>query len=554
MSDSRPRIRITYLGLLLPLFLAACGGTGADGGSENKSVGVGDSSIPLTGDYALLAWNDLGMHCMDGKDYSVFSILPPYNNLIAQLVDRRTGGTVSEGVTLTYQAAFDGSGSINSYSAGKVNFWRYAAQLYGAPPTLPDDMGLAGFPMASATPAALEWNPTHDWHEAEGIPITPYDDSMRKRYYPMVEVVARADAGGERLASVRVVLPVSDEMSCRSCHASGSGSAARPAGGWVSDPDPERDWKRNILRLHDERKSTDLLASADGGTPVLCASCHGSNALPGTGTPGVSPLTRAVHARHATVIDPASGRTLDAVDNRSACYACHPGSETKCLRGAMGNATDTGGNDLMTCQGCHGNMTAVGSADREGWLQEPTCQACHFDAERRLTVFDAGGQMREPSDRRFATDPDTPAAGYSLYRFSTGHGGIQCEGCHGATHAVYPSAETNDNELAESLQGHAGTITECEVCHRSVPFTADRGPHGMHTTGNRWVSGHEDIAERDHLQCAYCHGSDYRGTALSETKVPRSFRVEDRARSFPAGHRFGCYDCHNGPNGGEGGD
>ena len=33
------------------------------------------------GKYTLVAWNDLGMHCVDGKDYSVFSILPPYNNL-----------------------------------------------------------------------------------------------------------------------------------------------------------------------------------------------------------------------------------------------------------------------------------------------------------------------------------------------------------------------------------------------------------------------------------------------------------------------------------------
>nr|HQC73237.1 hypothetical protein [Candidatus Competibacteraceae bacterium] len=30
--------------------------------------------------FSVVAWNDLGMHCMDA-DYSVFSILPPYNNL-----------------------------------------------------------------------------------------------------------------------------------------------------------------------------------------------------------------------------------------------------------------------------------------------------------------------------------------------------------------------------------------------------------------------------------------------------------------------------------------
>ena len=32
----------------------------------------------------LLGWNNLGMHCMD-SDYSVFSVLPPYNTIEAQL-------------------------------------------------------------------------------------------------------------------------------------------------------------------------------------------------------------------------------------------------------------------------------------------------------------------------------------------------------------------------------------------------------------------------------------------------------------------------------------
>lgn len=41
-----------------------------------------------TGGYTLLAWNDLGMHCMDGSDFSIFTILPPYNVLQAQLIKK----------------------------------------------------------------------------------------------------------------------------------------------------------------------------------------------------------------------------------------------------------------------------------------------------------------------------------------------------------------------------------------------------------------------------------------------------------------------------------
>ena len=37
-----------------------------------------------------------------------------------------------------------------------------------------------------------------------------------------------------------------------------------------------------------------------------------------------------------------------------ACYQCHPGKTTKCLRGAMFN----GG---MLCNDCHGNMQQVGN-------------------------------------------------------------------------------------------------------------------------------------------------------------------------------------------------
>ena len=58
------------------------------------------ASTPVSGggsSYALIAWNDLGMHCMDGKDFSVFTILPPYNNLHAQLVRRSTGELVTSG-------------------------------------------------------------------------------------------------------------------------------------------------------------------------------------------------------------------------------------------------------------------------------------------------------------------------------------------------------------------------------------------------------------------------------------------------------------------------
>ena len=87
--------------------LVACGGGSSGGGTDvSAQIDKGRRSSPTptptasTG-YTLLAWNDLGMHCVDGKDYSVFSILPPYNNLHAQLVSTAQGGLITSGVTLT---------------------------------------------------------------------------------------------------------------------------------------------------------------------------------------------------------------------------------------------------------------------------------------------------------------------------------------------------------------------------------------------------------------------------------------------------------------------
>lgn len=553
------------------------GGGGGGGGSEVNSGSTGSTTTTstltvLSSNYALTAWNDLGMHCIDGKDYSVMSILPPYNNLHAQLVDRTNNRLVTSGVTLTYAATADLNGSINTGSASKTNFWQYVGFLYaslfgGAPAS---DVGLTGNPAPNAASAPLSYNASQGWFEADGIPITPVDDAGNKNYYPMVNVVAR-DASGNALARAKVVLPVSDEMTCKACHASRqSGSAAqlaaKPGSGWAFDADPEKDWKKNVLRIHDDKYlgdlrfqqalvqagygTTGLAASAAAGKPVLCAACHASNALPGSGISGIEPLTTAQHGSHGQVIDPTQGVKLDDIGNRNACYLCHPGAVTQCLRGAMGKAVDSSGNALMSCQSCHGTMSAVGSAARTGWLQEPNCQACHHDGTREISALDSGtGLLRQVTDTRFATTANVPATGYSLYRFSKGHGNLQCEACHGATHAVYPSAEGNDNVLSVGLQGHRGTVGECATCHATIPNTTTGGPHGMHSPTQQWVGGHGSIAERNRSQCAYCHGADYKGTNLSEVRTARRFTANNTVVSLVAGQRVGCYDCHNGPSG-----
>ena len=529
------------------------------------------------GQATLIGWNNLGMHCMD-DDYSVFTILPPFNTVDAQLIDAAGKLVLTPtGLTLTYEAVADLDGSINRTSLGKSNFWDFVQVTYGA--ALPMDAGLGGnaMPGSANTPRALTWNGGFNWFEGLGVPITPIDDAGRANAYPMMRLVAK-NSVGTVLAKTDVVLPVSGEMDCRACHASGSGPAAMPSGGWVNDPVAKRDYRLNILRLHDEQHLAEgvyqaaLAANgfrADGmfntvtiaGVPILCAKCHASEALGTAGAPGVDPLTRSMHAKHATVVNPSNGLPLDNIANRSACYQCHPGSTTRCLRGAMGAAVATDGSLAMQCQSCHGTMSQVGSLLRTGWLDEPNCQNCHTGSAtqnngqiRYTTAFDANGNLRVAANALFATNPDTPAPGKSLYRFSTGHGGLQCSACHGSTHAEFPAAHRNDNVQSVQLQGHVGVVMECTACHATMPAAnatnATKGPHGMHPLGDSWAKNHPDIAESVGVaQCRVCHGANDRGTVLSRASADRIVTTDKfGAKSFWRGQEISCYESHDGSN------
>jgi PKD repeat protein len=531
----------------------------------------------------VLGWNNLGMHCMD-SDYSVFSILPPYNTINAQLVVSGKLVTNGSGYSVTYQAVADPDGSINQTSAGKGNWLEFTPRLYGAvaadqglPFPGPDSFWMPG---PNNTPQGMLFDADLDWFYAYGVPITPYDDAGQKNPYPMMRLIAR-NSGGAAIATNDIVLPVSDEMDCRACHASGTPGDAQPAAGWVWSDDPERDFRLNILRRHDEENFAqhhDVYVSALAargfnpqglyrgvvvdGQPVLCAVCHTSEAL-GTGSySNIPPLTASLHYTHASVMDPELNLTLNSSANREACYRCHPGSATKCLRGAMGGAIANDGSMAMQCQSCHGNMSHVGRADRQGWLDEPNCQSCHTG-----TATSNNGQIRYASsftdtntwiervavNQTFATKSNTPAAGISLYRSSAGHGGLQCSACHGSTHAEFPATHRNDNVRNEKIQGHAGVMIECTSCHTSMSVsstTAKGGPHGMHPVGSSWAKEHHDFIG-NLADCRACHGVDYRGTPLSRMQTARTINVslDGTPVSFPTfkGAEVGCYNCHNGP-------
>ncbi len=359
--------------------------------------------------YVVLGYNDLGMHCMN-QDFSRLCILPPFNNLHAQVIQRgKEPRIVTQGVDVTYTIP------TNTHSADKTNFWVWAPNLFGV--NLPPNVGLTGNGLSGTMVPTAQ----NDW-AATGIPITPIDDDGTLNPYPLslIQVGSR----GKTLATTHAVVPVSWEISCNLCHPNVA------AGTPVTGAQVEFD----ILRQHDRKHKTQLEMSAANGNPVLCAACHADPALGTQGLTGVKTLSHAMHGSHATRV-----AALTAM-GKNACYACHPGFETNCQR-------DIHFAKGIYCTHCHGQMSDVANSSRTPWVSEPTCGSCHKQRRREF-------EFEEPG---------------KLFKDSRGHGNVHCSACHGSPHATGPAVTPQDNVQAFERQGFAGTISKCTVCHTSMP-------------------------------------------------------------------------------------
>ncbi len=358
--------------------------------------------------HVLLVANDLGMHCMN-KDHAILSILPPYNTLNAQVIQRGDADNlpsiITEGVTLEYSIPG------NTYSVGKTDFWDHDLELFGV--DLPPNVGLTGNGLTG------EFEAAGDFWLAEGIPLTPFTDAAPTVEDPYQQgLVILRDAQGNELTRARPVMPVSTEVTCVSsgCHSS----------------------EMNIIHEHDDEGGFN-----PNNTPILCASCHGSPPLTGVGPGSAGYFSRRIHHEH-DFID-------QAIPGMNGCFKCHPGQDTQCLRGTMSQEFG------MICQDCHGNMSQVANSINQGrtpWVDEPACRTCHTST------------YGEPAG--------------TLFRNARGHGGVMCSGCHNSPHAIFPSREDRDNQVMVDLQGHAGTLSDCTVCHGVTP--TGPGPHGVMAT------------------------------------------------------------------------
>jgi hypothetical protein len=310
-------------------------------------------------------------------------------------------------------------------------------------------------------------------------------------------------------------------------------------------------------QCHPSTKSQGLRGAMFNGG-MLCGDCHGGMEAVGADfIAGVSPENPGDFVLTlGNCYEPGSDQPRVPWANEPGCGSCHTGD-------AHSNATNDGAADP--------NDLIVNTVDTDG-------NADGIRLRQAFHVGDAKATPIVPLNTRFAENPipdsfngfDNPGAGTlstgarnpKLYRVSTGHGGVFCEGCHGATHAEWPNANpnANDNLASLQLQGHTGTLIECGTCHGDgwEPDGGQEldGPHGMHVVGdtNFASDDHENVAEDNGAACFACHGGTNRGnsqgTVLSRAAVERTLETDNDLEliTFLAGEAIGCADCHDGSN------
>lgn len=261
---------------------------------------------------------------------------------------------------------------------------------------------------------AMARDSLHRGFAAASIPLTPFDDDGKESTYQIAHITVR-NSLGVVIAETEASVPVSNELNCILCHDFSDNSVAA-----------------QVIEAHDRRDGTHLA----GTGPVNCTSCHADASIGAPGQPGVSSLSKAMHGAHAI--------RMPFTDLENNCYACHPGVRTTALRDVHASAG-------LNCVSCHGTMFDLAMETRRPYVDEPRCANCH----------DRAGFQFEPAG--------------VLFRDASGHGDVQCITCHGGPHAIGPATTQRDNMQAMRLQGEAGVLQDCTVCHINRP--SDSFPH-----------------------------------------------------------------------------
>jgi len=482
--------------------------------------GGGDSGNPAGGgsarDLVVLASNDLGMHCAcPGTEF--FMLLPPFNTLRAQVVERGEEPRVlgaGDGISVRYSMVENTDESLKNDPYYAV--WLENMPKYGFGPGVDQSGRVRG---VSGAGLSGEMTPVADgWWEVEGVPAFPdiensplservMKDSLGgpdRNPYPTAKIEVFDSESGDKLAEATTVVPVAFGGCC-DCHlkvTKDRGMAPTPANSF-----------KLMGRLHERDSGINFAEMDPDGDgvpgPIRCSACHLDPAMGETAAPGYPGLptskytfSNVLHRWHAQSPEVLRYDPDIATD----CYACHPGNNVGCFRGLH---ADKG----MWCTDCHGDLNervAEGQVDNP-WSPEtlPKCEDCHQGTgEGEKSVHAFGGAFLN----------------------SMGHkdNKILCSSCHGAPHALYPAARPQDNAQALAVQGDEAAIGNCGVCHTDqgdtwgVPPHADAIPSLRSDAGGGsqggGASGGVDPASELRTTCLACHGDKGNKVACGNAK------------------------------------
>jgi predicted CxxxxCH...CXXCH cytochrome family protein len=419
------------------------------------SVAISSGPAPASTQYVVVAWNDLGMHCLN-PSYDTAVILPPYNTIWAQVVRRgTTPQIITSGISIDYRI-INNTTSVSAVKGTFAQFWDtfYMNKLFGTVLEPDTGLNLVDKNLHNRLTGAMVQKGNH--FQVDGIPVTPVNDFGVKNPYQVAEITVK-DTAGTVLAQTLATVPTSDEFSCGKCH-------------FGDDPNPFVD----MLIKHDRNQGTTLVSNR----PVLCASCHGSPALGAPLTPGIKYLSQAIHGYHAGKTSP-GGAAIG-------CNDCHPGPTARCNRSqAHSDPTKVvpaiGNSESCSNINCHGDLSKIANDINKGlkvpWIDEPRCVNCHTG----VTGVDTGA---------------------TLFRNASGHGGLSCAGCHGSPHAMYPvsaaSSDQTGNYQAQQYQGAAKTLGSCiSSCHEH-PTSRGGGSNILEEHGSGKFGGKT-------VSCGICH-------------------------------------------------
>jgi hypothetical protein len=198
---------------------------------------------------------------------------------------------------------------------------------------------------------------------------------------------------------------------------------------------------------------------------------------------------------------------------------------------------------------------------RDHWLSpgEPHCADCH-EAPYVEPSGGNAGEVNAWGDTKFKPPFNYPRKA-SLMRYSTGHQGVSCQGCHESIHGLYPVTPTIDSTsyaqaAALNHDGSHGPL-KCGTCHTvdssGIPTWIQKTKVFGRTFDDvvGWAHTYTQDANPLDSTCQNCHGD--RSGSISETSgkwLRHSFlgRVgrltQDKAEISAMGHVAGDPDTN----------